>query len=348
MASGLVLPRHEDTLARERSLFYACVSRPEEALFLSFRSSDEEGAPQQPSPFLDDVRALFTDELWTQRGRRLLAEVTWTPAEAPTPHELRRAYAAVEEQPAPAPLAAPADATRARAAGRPRPRVRARPGDVRRLPGEVDDRARPAAAAGRSGPGADEARLARPRRAGAHAARPEGAHRLGRLAPETLDEALNELRVAIGELSAAARTVAGRAAARALEVDLERYIRHEAANGAGYEPTQLEWSFDDFMIDGVAVSGRVDRVDTRGCQRDRPRLQGPHRPRRRALGRGRQDPGRAVRAGRARALRRARSPARSTSRSAPPTSARAGSSATTSRAATSTATSATTSSSTRA
>src|SRR5205814_1763611 len=79
VASGLVLPRHEDTLARERSLFYACVSRPEEALFLSFRTSDEEGDPQQPSPFVDDVRALFTEELWTGRGRRLLAEVTWPP-----------------------------------------------------------------------------------------------------------------------------------------------------------------------------------------------------------------------------------------------------------------------------
>ena len=55
-----------------------------------------------------------------------------------------------------------------------------------------------------------------------------------------------------------------RAAARALEVDLERYIRHECATGAGYEPVQLEWSFDAFMLDGVAVSGRVDRVDTRG------------------------------------------------------------------------------------
>ena len=39
IASGLVLPRHEATLPRERSLFYACVSRPEEALFLSFRST---------------------------------------------------------------------------------------------------------------------------------------------------------------------------------------------------------------------------------------------------------------------------------------------------------------------
>jgi hypothetical protein len=70
------------------------VSRPEEVLFLSFRSSDEEGDPQQPSPFLDDVRALFTDELWSGRGRRLLAEVTWPPASAPTPLELRRAQAA--------------------------------------------------------------------------------------------------------------------------------------------------------------------------------------------------------------------------------------------------------------
>src|SRR5262249_21166657 len=77
------------------------------ALFLSFRSSDEEGDPQQPSPFLDDVRALFTDELWTGRGRRLLAEVTWPPAEAPTPHELRRSRAALHEQPDPEPLAAP-------------------------------------------------------------------------------------------------------------------------------------------------------------------------------------------------------------------------------------------------
>ncbi len=264
MASGLALPRHEDTLARERSLFYACVSRPEEALFLSFRSSDEEGAPQQPSPFLDDVRALFTDELWTQRGRRLLAEITWTPAEAPTPHELRRAYAAVEEQPAPAALAAPADASvLALLAARDRESARGletfagcpvkwmiehvlRPQAVDPDPEPMKRGSLGHAVLERTLRGLKE-------RTGS-----------GRLAPETLDEALNELRTAIRELSAAARTVAGRAAARALEVDLDRYIRHEAANGAGYEPTQLEWSFDDFMIDGVAVSGRVDRVDTRG------------------------------------------------------------------------------------
>ena len=106
-ASGLVLPRHEDVLARERYLLYAAVSRPEEVLFLSFRSADEEGDPLQPSAFLDDVRALFTDELWERRGRRLLSEVTWPAASAPTPHELRRARAAEEDRPDPAPLGSP-------------------------------------------------------------------------------------------------------------------------------------------------------------------------------------------------------------------------------------------------
>jgi RecB family exonuclease len=85
-----------------------------------------------------------------------------------------------------------------------------------------------------------------------------------RLTPATQAEALVELRAAIDELSAAARTTPAKAAARALEVDLERYIRHECATGAGYEPTELEWSFEDFALDGVAVSGRVDRIDTDG------------------------------------------------------------------------------------
>jgi RecB family exonuclease len=76
--------------------------------------------------------------------------------------------------------------------------------------------------------------------------------------------ALRELHTAITELQSAARTTPAKAAARALEVDLERYIRHEARCGAAYEPTELEWSFEDYMLDGVAVSGRVDRVDTDG------------------------------------------------------------------------------------
>ena len=109
-ASGLRLPLHEDVLDRERSLFYACVSRPQEVLFLSWRSSDEEGEPLVASPFLDDVRSLFTEQLWAERGRRLLAEVTWSPREAPTPRELRRAQAAARSEPDPPPLPAPVSA----------------------------------------------------------------------------------------------------------------------------------------------------------------------------------------------------------------------------------------------
>jgi ATP-dependent helicase/DNAse subunit B len=267
IASGLVLARHEETLPRERSLFYACVSRPEEALFLSFRSSDEEGGPEQPSPFLDDVRALFTDELWNDRGRRLLAEVTWPPAEAPTPHELRRAQASREEEPDPPPLGPPAapDVLRLLAA---RDHESARGLEtfagcpVKWLienvlrPGQVD----PDPLAMRKGSHVHSVLETTLRGLKARTGS-------ARLAPETLEDALRELRAAIEQLSTISRTTAEKAAARALEVDLERYIRHEAATGAGYEPAQLEWRFegdDALMIDGVAVSGRVDRVDLDG------------------------------------------------------------------------------------
>jgi len=267
MASGLVLARHESTLPRERSLFYACVSRPEEALFLSFRSSDEEGGPQQPSPFLDDVRALFTDELWEGRGRRLLAEITWKPGEAPTPHELRRAQAAAgPEQPPPEPLGAPSDpgalavlAARDRESARGLETFATCP--VKWLienvlrPGPVDPDPEPV----RKGSHAHNVLEATLRKL---AARTGSA----RLTPASLPAALDALRAAIDELSAAQRTTQAKAAARALEVDLERYIRHEALNGAGWEPGQLEWSFDGLMIDGVAVSGRVDRVDRDGSR----------------------------------------------------------------------------------
>jgi RecB family exonuclease len=259
-----VLGRHEATLPRERSLFYACVSRPEEVLYLSFRSSDEEGGPQQPSPFVDDVRALFTDELWAERGRRLLAEITWKPGEAPTPHELRRAQAAGGEAPPPAPLGAPADpavlqllAARDRESARGLETFASCP--VKWLIENVlkPDPVDPDPEAMRKGSHAHavlEATLQRLRERTGSA----------RLTPATLPAALEALRAAIDELSAAQRTTPAKAAARALEVDLERYIRHEASTGAAYEPQQLEWSFDALMIDGVAVSGRVDRVDLDG------------------------------------------------------------------------------------
>src|SRR5207244_12622685 len=89
-----------------------------------------------------------------------------------------------------------------------------------------------------------------------------------RLSAATLDTALAELRAALGELGRTRGGARARAALRALAVDLERYLRHEAACGAGWEAARLEWSFGGAGGDaapaelaGMAVSGRVDRID---------------------------------------------------------------------------------------
>jgi RecB family exonuclease len=277
-ASGLVLPRHEDVLGRERHLFYACVSRPEEVLFLSFRSSDEEGDPAQPSAFVDDVRALFTDELWTERGTRLLAEVTWPPATAPTPHELRRAQAAAEHVAEPAALAPPStEAVREALAARGPEPARALETfaacGVRWL---VEALLKPA----RVEPDPEPMR----RGSLAHQVLERTLRGLrertgsARLAPDTLQGALDELEAAIGEVRAArgreGATARGRAALRALEEDLGSYLRHEAECGAGLEPRWLEWSFGGERDEhpalplngsGLAVTGRVDRIDVDGA-----------------------------------------------------------------------------------
>jgi len=276
-ASGLVLRRHEDVLGEERHLFYACVSRPEEVLFLSFRSSDEDGDPLQPSPFVADVRALFTDELWRERGTRLLAEVTWPPATAPTPHELRRAQAAAERVPEPSALAAPgSEAVLGALAARGPEAARAvetfAACGVRWLIEAVlkPQRAEPDPEPMRKG-------------SLAHAVLETTLRGLkertgsARLGEDTVDAALAELERALGAVRASRgrelATARGKAALRALEEDLVRYLRHEAETGAGMEPEWLEWSFGRegdshgalaLNGSGYSVTGRVDRIDVDG------------------------------------------------------------------------------------
>jgi ATP-dependent helicase/DNAse subunit B len=263
-ATGLVLARHEDVLARERYLLYAAVSRPEEVLFLSFRSSDEEGDPAQPSAFVDDVRALFTDELWTRRGRRLLGEVTWPPAAAPTPHELRRARAVAEDLPEPQPLGAPlTEPVLGLLAARDTEAARGLENfagcGVRWL---IESVLRPE----RAEPDPEPMR----RGSIAHAVLEQVLRRSGRLTPESLPAALDALDAAMAERRAAATGTRARAALRELEVDLRRLLRHEAECGPGLEPRWLEWSFGREGDEhgplplegaGMGVTGRVDRID---------------------------------------------------------------------------------------
>ena len=269
-ATGLVLARHEDVLARERYLLYAAVSRPEEVLFLSFRSSDEEGDPAQPSAFVDDVRALFTDELWTRRGRRLLGEVTWPPAAAPTPHELRRARAVAEELPEPSPLGAPlTEPVLGLLAARHTEAARGLENfagcGVRWL---IESVLRPE----RAEPDPEPMR----RGSIAHAVLEQVLRRLGeregsaRLTPASLPAALEELDAAMADRRAAATGTRARASLRELEVDLRRLLRHEAETGPALEPRLLEWSFGRERDEhgplplagvGMGVTGRVDRID---------------------------------------------------------------------------------------
>jgi ATP-dependent helicase/DNAse subunit B len=85
-------PRHADE-AEERYLFHACLALPRRRLFLSHRDSDENGAAEAPSPFLDDVKQMLEPLQDEPRGRAL-AEVVHPVGEAPSETELARAIAA--------------------------------------------------------------------------------------------------------------------------------------------------------------------------------------------------------------------------------------------------------------
>ena len=301
------------------------------------------------------ARAVHGRAVGRGRGRRLLAEVTWPPAEAPTPHELRRAQRrgrASGRRPPPLGRARRRQPVLALLAARDRESARGLETfagcPVKWLiehvlrPAPVDPDPEPMRR-GSLGHAVLERTLRRLKaRTGSARARAGDARR-----------ALDELHAAIGELIARPRArCPRRAAARALEVDLERYIRHEARPAPGYEPVQLEWSFDD---EGALHARRRRGQRPRGPRRharrprDRPRLQGPDRPRRARAGRedGKIQAALYALAVREQLGRRGRRRALPADRHAP-TSARAASSATTSRAATSTATSATARSSTRA
>ncbi|HEY8082103.1 MAG TPA: PD-(D/E)XK nuclease family protein [Solirubrobacterales bacterium] len=101
--ASLGLHPRQDTEAEERYLFHSCLALPRERLFLSYRDSDENGAAEPPSPFLDDIRHLLEPspqgeathilEGSLTRGRPL-AQVVPRVTEAPSENELARALAA--------------------------------------------------------------------------------------------------------------------------------------------------------------------------------------------------------------------------------------------------------------
>lgn len=269
-ASGLRLPLREDRLDRERYLFYVCCSRAEQLLVLSSRSSDEEGTPQAPSFFVEDVRDLFTAGV--PEARRLLSDVTWTAETAPTAAELERALAAFGPR-----------------------RSEAPPGKLTAAPVLERLAARDAVSARALENFADcpvkwlVQNVLRPKEL---VPDPEAmvrgsyAHEVLRRTFERLREETGERRVTAANLGHAERLLVEemgsqradfqlspkvtrvKAAARRLEVDLLRFLRREASRDDSFEPEHLELPFGDDagppveLEPGLKVRGRIDRVDT--------------------------------------------------------------------------------------
>jgi ATP-dependent helicase/DNAse subunit B len=274
-ASGLALPLREDQLERERYLFYVAASRAERRLVLSARVSGEEGEAEQPSFFLDDVERIFPGLRETAR-RRSLADVTWSPDDAPTAAEWDRAVAAQRHSAPPAPVG-PIALEAALAALRDRGAVSA--GAVERFAGcpvnwLVEDVLKPVALE------PDPERLVQ----GAFA------HSVLELTYARLREQTGDRRVTAANLGRAEAIMLAalaeevdrrgavmrgprmRAAVRRLEFQLLRHLDYESRSESEFEPDALELAFglpdaehpEVELPGGLRVRGKIDRVDRRG------------------------------------------------------------------------------------
>jgi ATP-dependent helicase/DNAse subunit B len=284
IASGLRLQLREDSLAAERYLFYAAVSRATERVALAYRSSDEEGNLALPSPFIADVAELFVDGWRARRRRRLLADVVWDAGLAPTARERERtraaALAAVAGEGPPAERVLGAGAlskvrhSRVLSAGALEAYANC---PVRWL---IERELQPEPLA----PDSD----AITRGNIMHDVLERLLRELGGpVTPGSLARARSILDRLLGELSGesdprlspGSPEVVRAGALRAIEADLRRYLEHEADGDAGWRPDGLELRFgfegDERESlpalelgdgdDRVLVRGMLDRVDVDGA-----------------------------------------------------------------------------------
>src|ERR671937_1236970 len=85
-----------DQVARDRYLFYTACTRASRRVYLVREAVTDDGAPREPSPFWEEVRAVFDAEdatRWTRR--RPLSQLTWPLESAPTDRERLRATSAL-------------------------------------------------------------------------------------------------------------------------------------------------------------------------------------------------------------------------------------------------------------
>jgi ATP-dependent helicase/nuclease subunit B len=272
-ASGLRLPRRDDTLGTERYLLYATVSRPQELLVISWHVADDDGAPAIPSLFVDDVCDLFAPALREHRRRRPLGAVGWSGPGRPAARAATQLAALAGPRRASAPIAPLADARVLRElretavwsasglelwAGCP-----VRWFVERRLRADaLEPDPEPMTRGGIAHEVLEHTLLALREQTGSARLDPGRLTLAKRLMHEALERALAEQ-----PLSVAPERRPG--ARRRLEADLERYLEHAARADSPLEPRHLElaFGFGDTghpaldLGDGVRVRGRIDRID---------------------------------------------------------------------------------------
>jgi ATP-dependent helicase/DNAse subunit B len=90
-----------DSVSRDRYLFYTACTRPTKRLYLVREAAGDDGSAREPSPFWDEVKAVFDPEeldRWTKR--RALSDLTWPIDSAPSERERLRSLAELSVDPA--------------------------------------------------------------------------------------------------------------------------------------------------------------------------------------------------------------------------------------------------------
>jgi ATP-dependent helicase/nuclease subunit B len=83
-----------DQVSRDRYLFYTACVRATRRLYLVREAAGDEGSPREPSPFWEEVAAVFdADDVARWTRRRALSELTWPLGQAPSERERLRALA---------------------------------------------------------------------------------------------------------------------------------------------------------------------------------------------------------------------------------------------------------------
>src|SRR5712692_3434955 len=89
--------QHAGAVERDRYLFYTACARASRRLYLVREAATDDGAPREPSPFWDDVRALFEpDDVARWTFRRPLSALTRPLEEARTDRERLRSVARLD------------------------------------------------------------------------------------------------------------------------------------------------------------------------------------------------------------------------------------------------------------